>query len=186
MIDRQHREDINLPNQPFPLFGRMLPSYQDGCWSYRTERFPPEAVSEMCFPDEQYDFDALSQNSIFVGAYDSGHCVGLAILQHSPFRYLYLYDLKVNREMRGRHIGTLLIEQSKEIALQQGYRGIHTVGQHNNLAACLFYLQNGFVIGGLDTHIYRGTAQEGKKDIHFYCDLPAPCSTPSERTEPNA
>ena len=109
MIDHQHREDINLPNQPFPLFGRMLPSYQDGCWSYRTERFPPEAVSEMCFPDEQYDFDALSQNSIFVGAYDSGHCVGLAILQHSPFRYLYLYDLKVNREMRGRHIGTLLI-----------------------------------------------------------------------------
>lgn len=186
MIDRQHREDINLPNQPFPLFGRMLPSYQDGCWSYRTERFPPEAVSEMCFPDEQYDFDALSQNSIFVGAYDSGHCVGLAILQHSPFRYLYLYDLKVNREMRGRHIGTLLIEQAKEIALQQGYRGIHTVGQDNNLAACLFYLQNGFVIGGLDTHIYRGTAQEGKKDIHFYCDLPAPCSTSSERTEPNA
>lgn len=88
--------------------------------------------------------------------------------------------------MRGRHIGTLLIEQAKEIALQQGYRGIHTVGQDNNLAACLFYLQNGFVIGGLDTHIYRGTAQEGKKDIHFYCDLPAPCSTPSERTEPNA
>lgn len=38
------------------------------------------------------------------------------------------------------------------------------------IGACLFYLKNGFVIGGLDTNVYKGTSQEGKKDILFYCD----------------
>lgn len=62
----------------------------------------------------------------------------------------------------------MLIEKSKEIALEHGYRGLYTQGQDNNLAACLLYIKNGFVIGGLDTHVYTGTTQEGKKDILFY------------------
>ena len=34
----------------------------------------------------------------------------------------------------------------------------------------VFDLKNGFVIGGLDTHVYVGTSQEGKSDILFYLD----------------
>ena len=30
IIDAKHKENINIPNQPFPLFGRMPPSYTDG------------------------------------------------------------------------------------------------------------------------------------------------------------
>lgn len=125
----------------------------------------------MCFPDENYDYDKLSTNSVFVGAYDGDECIGLAILQQAMLKYMYLYDLKVNAEYRGKHIGTMLIEKSKEMALEQGYRGIYTQGQDNNLGACLFYLKNGFVIGGLDTHVYTGTLQEGKSDILFYLDI---------------
>ncbi|HNX16683.1 MAG TPA: GNAT family N-acetyltransferase, partial [Bacilli bacterium] len=46
----------------------------------------------------------------------------------------------------------------------------YTIAQDNNLSACLFYLNNGFRIGGLDTEIYKGTPQEGKSDIFFYKD----------------
>ena len=42
--------------------------------------------------------------------------------------------------------------------------------QDNNLSACLFYLKNGFRIGGLDTEVYGGTNQEGKADILFYTE----------------
>ena len=28
IIDREHKGDINIPNQPFQLFGRMVPSYK--------------------------------------------------------------------------------------------------------------------------------------------------------------
>ena len=34
-IGTERRADINLPNEPFALFGRMEPSYLDGQWSYR-------------------------------------------------------------------------------------------------------------------------------------------------------
>lgn len=173
-IDGTHKDDINIKNEPFKLFGRMIPSYRDEKWSYEEERLPEEKVTEMCFPDENYDYNELAKNSIFVGAYDGDRCIGLAILQHSWHRFLYLYDLKVNTDYRGKHIGIMLMEASKEIALANGYRGLYTQGQDNNLAACLFYIKNGFAIGGLDTHIYTGTSQEGKKDILFYYDALTP------------
>jgi len=30
LIDVQHSKDINLPNEPFKLFGRLIPKYSDG------------------------------------------------------------------------------------------------------------------------------------------------------------
>lgn len=172
IIDREHKEDINIKNEPFKLSGRMVPSYINEKWSYASEPIPEPEIDEMCFPDENYDYDELANNSICVGAYDGDRCIGLAILKHSWNKFLYLYDLKVNGDYRGRHIGAMLIEKSKELALKNGYRGLYTQAQDNNLSACLFYIKNGFVIGGLDTHIYNGTSQEGKKDILFYlyCD----------------
>ena len=168
-IDKSHEADINIPNEPFALFGRMIPSYVDSKWSYTTEKF--DTVTEMCFPDENYNYDELAENHIFVGAYDGGKCIGLAILCHSWNKYMYLYDLKVNKEYRGQHIGELLIEKSKEIASEQNYNGLYTQGQDNNLGACQFYIKCGFVIGGLNTHVYNGTKQEGKADIYFYLDV---------------
>ena len=61
-------------------------------------------------------------------------------------------------------------KKAREIALARGYRGLYTQAQDNNLTACLFYLSQGFFIGGLDTQVYMGTRQEGKSDIIFYLD----------------
>lgn len=169
LIDKSSAQDIALPNQPFSLFGRMIPSYTDGRWDYCVQRF--DTQTEMCFPDEHYDFDEMAKNSVFIGAYDNNRCVGLAIMQQGFCKYMYLYDLKVNRDCRGMGIGQKLTERAKEVAVQAGYRGVYTIGQDNNLAACLFYLKNGFRIGGLDTEVYNGTKQEGKADIIFYWDL---------------
>lgn len=171
IIDREHRGDINLKNHPFKLFGLLLPSYGNGKWDHTELLFPAENVTEMCFPDEDYDFDEMSENSVFVGAYDGERCVGLAILQQAFMRYMYLYDLKVDPDCRGQGVGRLLIEKSKEVAVQQGYRGLYTQGQDNNLGACRFYIKAGFHIGGLDTDVYKGTSQEGKSDIVFYMDI---------------
>ena len=169
VIDALHKADIRLPNEPFQLFGRIVPTYDGTEWAYELIRFAPEEVSQMCFPDENYDYDSMP-DSVFLGAYDEDQCVGLAILQPGFFKYMYLYDLKVSRQYRGRHIGTMLIQKAKETAAQNGYRGLYTQGQDNNPGACLFYLHSGFYIGGLDTAAYRHTKQEGKSDILFYCE----------------
>ena len=170
VVDEDHEADINLKNHPFKLFGLLLPSYQNGKWDHTELLFPEENVTEMCFPDENYDFEAMSQDHVFVGAYDGGACVGLAILREDFFKYMYLYDLKVNQDCRGQGVGRLLIGACKELAVQRGYRGLYTQGQDNNLGACRFYLKTGFEIGGINTHVYKGTFQEHKKDILFYCD----------------
>ena len=79
--------------------------------------------------------------------------------------------MKVNNRYRKMGVGKALIQKAKTVAQQNGYRGIYTQGQDNNVEACLFYLQTGFVIGGLDTKVYQGTPQEGKKGIYFYLDF---------------
>ena len=167
-IDENSKQDINIPNQPFKLFGRMIPSYTDRWWSYTTETF--DEVSEMCFPDENYDYDELSKYRVFLGAYDGDKCVGLAILQEPFFSYMYLYDFKVNMEYRGKGVARQLMDAAKKTAYESGYKGLYTQGQDNNLAACLFYIKSGFRIGGFDSELYNGTNQQGKADIIFYWD----------------
>ena len=169
-IGEARRADINIPNDPFLLFGRMEPSYADGKWGYKEVLFDGDEISEMCFPDENYDYEAMKGNSVFLGAYDGEKCVGLAILQEAFFKYMYLYDLKVSGGYRGQGVGYALLEKAGEVCKAHGYRGIYTQGQDNNLGACRFYLKAGFRIGGLDTEVYKGTKQEGKADILFYLD----------------
>lgn len=169
-IEKDREADIRLPNEPFSIYGQMIPHYDGENWSFDTVRLPQEQVHDMVFPDENYDYDAMAENSIFMGAYEGQQCVGLAIYQHSWNKYLYLYDLKVNAACRGRRIGEKLIAAGRELARENGYRGLYTVGQDNNLGACSFYIRCGFEIGGLDTRVYQGTSQEGKRDILFYLE----------------
>lgn len=168
-IGFDRKTDINLPNEPFSIFGKLVPKYDNGIWSYSVEKYASKET--MRFPDENYDYGAMQSDSFFLGAYAEETCVGLAILQKSLHRYLYLYDLKVNAAYRGKGVGKMLLVEAKNLARGLGYRGIYTQGQDNNLGACMFYLKQGFVIGGLDTKIYDGSPQEGKKDIVFYLDL---------------
>ncbi|MBR5752025.1 MAG: GNAT family N-acetyltransferase, partial [Clostridia bacterium] len=149
LIDEAHERDINIPNESFRLFGRMVPRYTDENWDYSVERF--DVPSEMCFPDEDYDFAEMSRDCCFLGAYDGESCVGLAVMKQAWFKYMYLYDLKVSKAFRRLGVGSLLIDAATRLARDRGYRGIYTHGQDNNLGACLFYINSGFRIGGLDT-----------------------------------
>lgn len=168
LIGKEDASDINIKNEPFKLFGRMLPCYQDGKWSYSI--IENEKIEWDLFPDENYSFENMEKEYVFVGAYDGSVCIGLAILKHQWNKYIYLYDLKVNSAYRRQHIAAKMIKSAYVYAKERGYRGIWTIGQDNNLAACLFYVNNGFRIGGLDTDVYMGTKQEGKADIYFYKD----------------
>lgn len=168
LIEKTREKDINLPNEPFSLIGKMIPRYTNEEWSFVVEK--AETITDMCFPDEEYVYDDMSETSYFIGAYDNGKCVGLAIMQQAFFKHMYLYDLKVKSAYRGKGIGEGLIQACQQLAVREGYLGIYTQGQDNNLSACLFYIKTGFTIGGLDTCVYKGTSQENKKDIYFYLE----------------
>lgn len=166
-IDPAHAGDARLPNEPFQQWGRMVPRLEKGKWSYITEKLPE--VTELCFPDEPYDVE--HDDAVFLGAYDGEMCTGVAVLRREMFRYLYLDDLKVKGCYRGKGVGGRLIEGCMDVAREMGLIGVYTIGQDDNLSACLFYLKQGFEIGGFDNRSYRGTSQEDKANIYFYKDL---------------
>ena len=165
-ITRENMRDLNLKNEPFEMPGRFIPALENGVWSYRSEMF--DRTQTMCFPDENYEFEEVSAKGVIFGAYEDGNCIGVAIYQDHWLKYLYLYDLKVNADARGKGAGKLLVEAGMQAAQDRGYHGVYTVAQDNNLNACMFYLAAGFEIGGFDNRVYRGTSQEGKADVIFY------------------
>ncbi len=170
VIDKEHSKDINLKNESFSLYGKFIPTYLDGKWNYSIQLLPENEVAEMCFPDENYDYDDLVNDHVFIGAYDGEKCVGLAVLADDMFKYMYLDDLKVSQGYRKQGIGKALMEKAMETAHERNYNGIYTIAQDNNVSACKFYLSVGFDIGGFDNRIYQGTSQENKANIVFYLD----------------
>ncbi len=170
-ITEANKNDINIPNEPFTLWGRMIPTYDGNRWNYSEELFEKKEIREMIFPDENYDFNARKTECFFVGAYnEEGECVGLAVYKHDWLKYIYLEDIKVCKAYRGYSIGKRLLDEGKKIARDNNYDGIYTIAQDNNLSACLFYINFGFVIGGFNTHEYKGTSQADKSNIYFYLD----------------
>ena len=163
--------DIRLPNEPFPLRGRLRVRYADGVFSWAAETWPEDRVTYQTFPEEDYDYEAMKDSHFFVGAYLGERCVGLAIYEKPWNRWLYLSDLKVCQAARRMGAARRLLEEGMAIAREEGYQGVSTICQDNNLNAALFYLRTGFQIGGLDTRVYDGTKQAGKSDILLYRSL---------------
>lgn len=113
IITEAHKNDIIIPNEPFQLVGRMIPSYINEQWNYSVSYLNENDITEMCFPDENYNYAEMKYNSIFIGAYDKSNCVGLAILQDAWFKYMYLYDLKVSKDYRHKGVAKALIKKRK-------------------------------------------------------------------------
>lgn len=167
-IIKETASDIQLPNEPFDLFGRMIVNRSQGEWSYEIELF--DEIESMVFPDENYDLADIQKKGFALGAYQDGVCVGIATYEFNWNKYIYLADLKVNRDFRKMGVAAGLIKEGQKQAEKRGYQGLYTVGQDNNLAACKFYLKQGFEIGGFNTKDYSHTNQAEKADIYFYLD----------------
>ena len=159
---------IDLRPGTYAVVGRFIPSLSNGKWGYEVVRPVNEETAIVKFPDDDY---AQYPEGTFIGAYDNGKLMGLALLLPRDFAYMYLADLEVDLKYRKQGIGSLLMQRAREEARKEGYSGIFTYAQDNNIAACLFYLHNGFRIGGFDTELYRHTPQEEKGDITFYWDF---------------
>ena len=165
-LTQENAQDLNLPNEPFEMPGKFIPRLEDGVWSYRTELF--DKPQTMTFPEENYDFSEREEKGVVFGAYEDDKCIGIAIFEDYWLKYMYLYDLKVCADARGKGVGKALIRAGLEAAKERGYKGLYTIAQDNNLNTCMFYLKAGFEIGGFDNRVYGGTSQSHKADILFY------------------
>lgn len=164
-IIKMKRENIqyyNIPNEPFQVMGRLVPGLENGLWLVKEELY--EAPYEKFYPAEEIDFaDYIDNPSKAVFMYfDGEQCVGQVRIRVSWNRYCFVEDLAVARDFRGRGIGHELLKQARRWAEERELTGFALETQDVNLLACRFYRKYGFVLGGVDTMLYRnvGNAQE--------------------------
>ena len=57
LIDIKHANDVNIPNEPFLLRGKLIVEFKNNVWSHKELLFESDEIKEMAFPDEYYDFN---------------------------------------------------------------------------------------------------------------------------------
>lgn len=154
-INRQNLVHINQPNQPFEIIGKIVPAFAGGRWTYTEEIYEQPEIK--LYPDDTLDYDSYINNpdkKIFL-AFSDTECVGQIVLRKDWNKYAYIEDICVAKLSRGQGIGASLIQKAVEWAKRSDLKGMALETQDNNLLACRFYAKCGFVIGAVNTMLYR-------------------------------
>lgn len=164
----QNIKDINKPNQPFDVIGRVLPTYKDGSWSFSEYLY--ENPYEKCYSndDEQYDKYIGNPDQTIFFFYQNEVCVGQIRLKKYWNKYAFIEDIAVSKEFRCKGIGKQLIYKAIEWAREKDLCGLMLETQDVNLIACRFYSKIGFQIGAVDTMLYANFGSANEKAVFWY------------------
>ncbi len=167
-IDGKRLCDLNKTNQPFSIFGRLIPTLAKGEWTFAEELF--ETPYEKQYPDDELDYSEYLGNpdKIIFMAYVDNQCMGLIRLRRNWNKYCYIEDIAVWREYRGMGLGRNLINAAIQWAKEGGMPGLMLETQDINLVACRFYHKCGFALGGVDTMLYGNCPIKGEKALFWY------------------
>ena len=151
-LDEARIHIVNDANDPFPIIGRIMPSYMDGKWTY-IEELLDEEVTGITFPDDQLDWKQYIEHDsrILFLAMDDDECVGQIRLVKDWNRFAYIENIAVRQTHRKRGIGKLLLETAEQWAKEKRLIGLSLEAQNDNLIACRFYRKEGFQLGGVDS-----------------------------------
>ncbi|MBM7578223.1 GNAT family N-acetyltransferase [Jeotgalibacillus terrae] len=144
-------KDINQTNDDFKVFGKVIPSFQSGEWSFEEQLFDQTKVIR--FPDDQLDWHQYinqEDKALFL-VYKGQQCIGQIRVVKDWNRFCYIENIAVIKEFRKYGIGKLLLTKAEEWAKDRCLIGISLETQDDNLGACRFYVNQGFVLGGVDT-----------------------------------
>ncbi|QKS71248.1 GNAT family N-acetyltransferase [Paenalkalicoccus suaedae] len=144
-------EDIPATNEPFSIFGKVIPSLQSGRWSYKESLF--ENRKEIWFPDDKLDWDLYidkDDKALFL-AYLDDTCIGQIRIIRDWNRFCYIENIAVRKDFRKLGVGLHLLTRAEEWAKEHQLIGMSLEAQDDNLAACRFYAKHGFILGGVDT-----------------------------------
>ncbi len=150
-------EGLDLAPQPFPIVGKFCPVLSRGVWSYEEELYSQPARTETNPALSRKELEEYAQgggNVIFL-AWEEGACLGYLALELTHIGCGYVDHLEVFTAHRGKGVGTALMGQAVRWAKERDLTGLCLETQDYNLAACRFYLKQGFQLGGVNTLRYR-------------------------------
>lgn len=104
---------------------------------------------------ESYSDAGPPESLHFLGAERSGRIEGLATWTISSWNAsLWLVDIRVRAECRGRGMGSALMDELVALCRKHGLRGIFVETQVQNYPAVCFYRRHGFKVAGFNDHLY--------------------------------
>jgi len=164
----ENLKDINTPNQPFAIIGKIIPTFIDGVWSFSECLYEQTYEKSYPYDDGQWESYINNPDKVIFLYYDNNVCVGQVRLRKNWNSYAFIEDIAVSKSHRKVGVGTQLINKSIEWAKENNLHGIMLETQDNNLTACRFYSKLGFQIGAVDTMLYANFNNADEKAIFWY------------------
>lgn len=154
-LSKKNLIDINKTNESFDVIGKLKPIFTNGEWTYTEELL--DAPYSKSYPNDDCDYSEYIDNpdKIIFLAYSEGTCVGQIVLRKEWNQYAFVEDICVSKDGRGQGVGTALMQKATRWAESVGMKGLALETQDNNLWACRFYAKCGFIIGAVNTMLYK-------------------------------
>lgn len=109
------------------------------------ELFTKSVVKSQNFEDF---IDKISCNANVISACLNGHVAGYCAYYMNDFesREAYITLIAVDKEFQADHLGTIMLDYIKAVAVINGFIGIRLEGHDNNVRAIRFYEHNNFCV----------------------------------------
>lgn len=109
------------------------------------ELFTKSVVKSQNFEDF---IDKISCNANVISACLNGHVAGYCAYYMNDFesREAYITLIAVDKEFQADHLGTIMLDYIKAVAVINGFIGIRLEGHDNNMKAIRFYEHNNFCV----------------------------------------
>lgn len=146
-------------------------------------RLVERALSQPFDKGRGYDFDATEQAQILhrlrrgdglqlVVEWD-GRLVGILDIEPQDWNHTALvWNIMLDRDVRGQGLGRDLFERAVQWGQQQGYRALVFETQTNNTPACKFYARMGCELGGIrDSYYTNEDIERGEVAIFWVYKL---------------
>lgn len=150
----------------FLVTREALPPF-DGDWLAHARPVEPYPKSYGFDPVEIEDSIGTDDKALFAVLGDETP-VGYLALSVGWNRLAVIDDIAVDAEWRGTGAAQRLMQQAIRWTTDKGLPGIRLETQTNNVAACRFYLRQGFTLGGYDRHLYEGLSPGTRETALFF------------------
>ncbi len=166
-LSEQNLRDVNRCDNLFTGDSKLVLWLENGSIRHAEVGAPP---FQKRYPCDEIDASAYlaDPNRMIFFAYLGGELAGQVILRTNWNRFAYVEDIAVDVHRRRRGVGRVLMDQAVGWAKARNLPGIMLETQNNNVAACRFYQQYGFTLGGFDACLYQGIAKDTEEIALFW------------------
>ncbi|MDZ5609626.1 GNAT family N-acetyltransferase [Bacillus pseudomycoides] len=160
-VDSKLVLSLGAKNQRIEYTVREIPSYE--------KNYSEDIYKEDQEDDLDYSEYVTNPDQIIFLAFMDHQMIGMIILKRNWNSFAYVEDIKVDKQYRQLGVGRKLIKRAKCWAQACKMPGIMLETQSNNVRACKFYESCGFVIGGFDFLVYKGSNEQSDEvAIYWY------------------